>query len=595
MLKEIEVKNFALIDDVTVKFGKGLNILTGETGAGKTLIIEAINFLIGERADSDLIRDNEDKLIVQGYFDLSNNEKANNYLKTENLLDENDSADDIAITREINKNGKNRAFVNGIFVQLNILKNLGKYVLDLNGQHDHQYLLDQNTHIDIVDDFGGEKIDSLKSQHADNYGKFFEIRKELESLQKQQNEKDERLLALKYRLDEIQKLSMTENEEEELEQEKNILKNYEKIHNLCGQSLDILKGTEKNGNEDFSLSDNSSVLGKNITELANIDNKFRKYSEGLEEFSIFINELLLFLNSYIAGLEYSAEKLDKIQERLYRISEIKRKYQMDISQINAYAKKIKQEIDNFENLDSDITQKNFVFEEVKKILRESAIALSEKRKEVIKILENEVFEELSDLNLKNAFFKVRNEIIITNDQTAGIEINNRRVKIMDCGIDYMEFLISLNPGESAKPLRKIASGGEISRIMLALKSIISKIDNISTLVFDEIDTGIGGATAVTVGKKLHKISKNCQVICITHLPQIAAFSDYHYFIEKLTEKGRTKIRINRLDTGNRVKEISRMLSGMEDSNISVMHAEELLEQTNRIKKDLKEEKVKVGN
>jgi DNA repair protein RecN (Recombination protein N) len=598
MLKEIQVKNFALIDDVTVKFGKGLNILTGETGAGKTLIIEAINFLIGERADSDLIRDNEDKLIVQGYFDFSENEKAKNYLKSENLVEEDVEAEDLVITREVNRSGKNRAFINGIFVQLNTLKNLGKYFMDLHGQHDHQYLLDTNTHIDIIDDFGKKEIVSIKTEYTASYKRFFDIRKELESLTKKQNEKEERLVTLKYRLDEIEKLKLSENEEEELEREKNILKNYEKIHNLCQQSINILNGTSVEGNENIPINDSASIIQKNISELAQIDNKFQRYSNELEVLNVFLSELLHFLNSYVSGLEFSSGRLDKIQERLYRISEIKRKYSMNVPQLKQYITKLKEEISNFESLDDEISKKQIDYENAKSTVKENASKLSKARKRVIKILEDEILSELEDLNFKNAVFEIQDNYLPVDNgsiESNGIEIENEKVKITSSGIDFIEFLISLNLGESAKPLRKIASGGEISRIMLSLKSIISEVDNISTLVFDEIDVGIGGATAVVVGKKLHKISKNCQVICITHLPQIAAFSDYHYFIEKLTEKGRTKIKINRLDQGKKIKELSRMLSGMEDSSISIMHAEELLDQTNKIKNGLLEEKIKIGN
>lgn len=598
MLKEIQVKNFALIDDVNVKFGKGLNILTGETGAGKTLIIEAINFLIGERADSNLIRDNEDKLIVQGYFDFSENEKAKSYLRSENLIEEDVEAEDLVITREVNKSGKNRAFINGIFVQLNTLKNLGKYFLDLHGQHDHQYLLDPNTHIDIIDDFGKKEIFCIKTEYTASYKRFFDIKKELESLIKKQNEKEDRLVTLKYRLDEIEKLELIENEEEELERERNILKNYEKIHNLCQQSINTLNGTSVEGNENISINDSASIIQKNISELAQIDDKFQRYSNELEMLNVFLSELLHFLNSYVNSLEFSSGRLDKIQERLYRISEIKRKYGMDVPQLKRYITKLKEEISNFESLDDEISKKQIDYENAKSTIKENASKLSKARKKVIKILEDEILSEMEDLNFKNAVFEIQDNYLTVDKgsiESNGIEIGNEKVKITNNGIDFIEFLISLNLGESVKPLRKIASGGEISRIMLSLKSIISEVDNISILVFDEIDTGIGGATAVVVGKKLHKISKNCQVICITHLPQIAAFSDYHYFIEKLIEKGRTKIKINRLDSIKKIKEISRMLSGMEDSSISIMHAEELLDQTNKIKKGLSEEKIKIGN
>ena len=597
MLKELQVRNFAVIDDVTVKFGNGLNILTGETGAGKTLIIEAINLLIGERADSDLIRENEEKLIVQGYFDFSKNEKVLNFLKDENILYENDSADDIVISREVNKLGKNRAFVNGIFTQVSTLKNLGKNFLDLHGQHDHQSLLDEDTHIDIIDSFGKADVKNIKLQYQKSYKNFINTKKQMDELLKKQVEKEIRLSDLKYRLDEIEKLKLKENEEEELANEKNVLKNYEKIYNLCSHSISLLNGTETANfqTRQAALIDDLALLKKSVSDLFQIDRRFIKFNEDVENLNLMLGELNRYLNSYIGELEFSAERLDEIQERLYKISELKRKYNKNLPEIILYILEIREEINNFENLDNEIEIKKKDFEITRDILKENARQLSQVRNQIIKILEDEIKLELENLNLKTAEFKISNAYIQVENNSWALEIDGQTVRFGQNGIDSIEFLISLNLGESVKPLRKIASGGEISRIMLALKSIISGMDNISTMVFDEIDTGIGGATAIVVGKKLHKISKNCQVVCITHLPQIAAFSDHHYFIDKFEENGRTKIKITKLDNSKQVKELSRMLSGMEESSISIMHAEELLEQTKRMKKDLMEEKIKIGN
>lgn len=597
MLKELQVRNFAVIDDVTVKFGNGLNILTGETGAGKTLIIEAINLLIGERADSDLIRENEEKLIVQGYFDFSKNEKVLNFLKDENILYENDSTDDIVISREVNKLGKNRAFINGIFTQVSTLKNLGKNFLDLHGQHDHQSLLDEDTHIDIIDSFGKLDVKNIKLQYQKSYKNFINAKKQMDELLKKQVEKEIRLSDLKYRLDEIEKLKFKENEEEELENEKNVLKNYEKIYNLCSHSISLLNGTETANcqTRQAALIDDLALLNKSVSDLFQIDRRFIKFNEDVENLNLVLGELNRYLNSYIGELEFSAERLDEIQERLYKISELKRKYNKSLPEIILYILELREEISNFENLDNEIEIKKKDFEITRDVLKENALELSEIRNKIIKIVEDEIRLELENLNLKTAEFKINNTYIQAENNSMALEIDGQTVRFGQNGIDSIEFLISLNLGESVKPLRKIASGGEISRIMLALKSIISGMDNISTMVFDEIDTGIGGATAIAVGKKLHKISKNCQVICITHLPQIAAFSDHHYFIDKFEENGRTKIKITKLDNSKKVKELSRMLSGMEESNISIMHAEELLEQTKRIKKDLMEEKIKIGN
>lgn len=410
-------------------------------------------------------------------------------------------------------------------------------------------------------------------------------------------QKEIRLSDLKYRLDEIEKLKLKENEEEELENEKNVLKNYEKIYNLCSYSISLLNGTETANSQtrQAALIDDMSLLKKSVSDLFQIDRRFIKFSEDVENLNLVLGELNRYLNSYIGELEFSAKRLDEIQERLYKISELKRKYNKSLPEIILYILELREEINNFENLDNEIEIKKKDFKITRDVLKENALELSEIRNNIIKLLEDEIRLELENLNLKTSEFKISNDYIAVENNSMALEIDGQTIRFNQNGIDSIEFLISLNLGESVKPLRKIASGGEISRIMLALKSIISGMDNISTMVFDEIDTGIGGATAIVVGKKLHKISKNCQVICITHLPQIAAFSDHHYFIDKFEENGRTKIKITKLDNNKRVKELSRMLSGMEESSISIMHAEELLEQTKRIKKDLMEEKIKIGN
>jgi DNA repair protein RecN (Recombination protein N) len=440
MLKELQVRNFAVIDDVTVKFGNGLNILTGETGAGKTLIIEAINLLIGERADSDLIRENEEKLIVQGYFDFSKNEKVLNFLKDENILYENDSADDIVISREVNRLGKNRAFINGIFTQVSTLKNLGKNFLDLHGQHDHQSLLDEDTHIDIIDSFGKADVKNIKLQYQKSYKNFINAKKQMDELLKKQVEKEIRLSDLKYRLDEIEKLKLKENEEEELENEKNVLKNYEKIYNLCGHSISLLNGTETANcqTRQAALIDGLALLKKSVSDLFQIDRRFIKFSEDVENLNLVLGELNRYLNSYIGELEFSAERLDEIQERLYKISELKRKYNKNLPEIILYILELREEINNFENLDNEIEIKKKDFEITRDILKENARQLSQIRNKMIKILEGEIGRELENLNLKTAEFKISNAYIVVENNSMALEIDGQTVKFGQNGIDSIE-------------------------------------------------------------------------------------------------------------------------------------------------------------
>ncbi len=589
MLKELQVKNFAIIDDARIKFQKGLNILTGETGAGKTLIIEAINLLIGERAGIDLIRDGEDKLLVQGYFDFKNNPMAMNYLLSENLVDGEEAGDDVVITREVTRIGRNRAFINGIFTQIGNLKKIGEFFLDIHGQHDHQYLLDQKTHIEIIDRFGRDRISDAKKDYSGSFKKYLEKKEEFLKLKELENIREEKLKDLHYRYEEIKKLNIKENEEEILENEMRILKNHEKIYKLASEGKKIING----GDADIpSMSDNLAVLDKNIAELSEIDHKFKKFGGRLSDLNEFIEEISHYLNGYLADFDFSTERLDSIQERLYKLSEMKKKYNLDLNSINRYAEKLKEEAESLENLDSEIKKKWTEYNEAREILIKDAVLLSELRKETIASLKKRVTDEMVDLGFKSVSFQPEHRFIESDD---GIEIENKKIKFAKDGIDDIEFLISLNVGEGEKPLRKIASGGEISRIMLALKSVISSVDNITTMIFDEIDAGIGGAVSLVVGEKLYKISKNCQVIAITHLAQIACFSDAHYFIDKFIESKRTRINIKKLNLSSKIKEISRMMSGLEESDISVMHAEELLDKCNTIKNELAERKIKVEN
>ena len=580
MLKELQVKNFAIIDDAKIKFSNGLNILTGETGAGKTLIIEALNLLIGERADSGLIRENEENLLVQGFFDFSNNLQVRDFLIKEGFVESEDTLDDIAISRELNRNGRNRAYINGIFTQANNLKILGRFFIDIHGQHDHQYLLEQKTHINIIDRLGKSKLLELKNEYNIELQNYLEEKNQINELKQLQLKKIEKLEDLKYRLKEIEGLGLKENEDILLENEKNILKNSEKIFQYSNECLRLINGDE---NQSVSLIDNSVLLLKNLHELLAIDKNLNKFIEELSGFSASLDDLNHYLNSYINDFEFSPKKLESIQERIFSINEIRKKYNMGIPDLLDYSAKLKEEIISFEEIDETIDLKIKNFENSRNMVLEKALKLSELRKTIIEDFETQIKKELLELSFKSVIFKVEAKYIAGDDSN----LNENRIKFTKNGIDDFEFLISLNQGESLKSLSKVASGGEISRIMLALKSIISKVDNIDTMVFDEIDTGIGGGTAAVVGEKLFKISSDKQVICITHLAQIACFAQMHLFINKYIEKNKTKISINILDKQEKIREISRMLSGSKDSDISLRHAEELIKQSIKLKSELK--------
>jgi len=583
MLKEIYVKNFAIVDDVNIQFTKGFNVLTGETGAGKTLIIEAINLLIGERADLELIRDGFDNLLVQGYFDFNGNESVLDFLLKEELIKDGFEASDIEITRELNRNGRNRVFVNGHFTQVSTLRNLGKLFIDIHGQHDHQYLLDKKYHLELIDKLGGNAFTELKDLYNVAYKEFLDKKEEINKLVEEQTKKDEYLKELKYKLVEIENLKLKPGEEEELENEKNILKNYEKIHQYSTECLSILNGGGEAAGIDFSLIFNSSRLQKILYEFVKVDKNISKYIEGLEGYSIVIEELNNYLNSFIQEFDFNPEKLEEIQERIFAINEIKRKYRMDIPEIINYMQKLREQVVNLEDIDSTISQKIKDFESSRNILLDKAILLHEQRIKICSQFENQIINELKELNFKTVKFKANLDFIEGEDAT----YHNQKIKFSPEGIDKCEFLISLNIGEDLKSLNKVASGGEISRIMLSLKSILGNADNIRTMIFDEIDSGIGGQTALIVGEKLYKISIFKQVMCITHLPQIASFADNHFLIMKYVEKSRTKINITSLNEKERINEISRMMSGEKQSDLSILHAEELIGQCKDSKRNIK--------
>ncbi|MCG9479641.1 MAG: DNA repair protein RecN [Actinomycetia bacterium] len=580
MLKKLQVKNFAIIDDAELTLGNGLCVLTGETGAGKTLIIEAINLLIGERADSSLIRDNQDKLLVQGFFDFNESRAAKNYLVNAGLIDSDNQADEVIISREVNRNEKNRAFINGIFVQVSTLKELGSIFIDIHGQHDHQYLLNKKNHLEVIDKYGKKEIEDKKHQYREALDKYQKIKKQLEQLQKMESAKEEKLNDLRYRLEEIEALNIHEGEQQKLEQERKILRNYEVIFQHISEAVNLIKGEE---DRDQTLINNMGLLHKSLNSLAEIDKQFSQFEQEVSSASDMLDELSHFLNSYLADFEYDPQRLDFIQERLFKLDEVKNKYSMTLSELKTYALDLKKQIDNYSSLENQLKDLKKELAGQRQDVANKALNLSEIRKEISKELEERITRELKDLNFKNVVFKISQDYLLSDD---GIMIGQDRVKLTEKGIDDIEFQVSLNLGQQPKPLNKIASGGEVSRVMLALKSIIGSVDSISVMIFDEIDAGIGGAVSLIVGEKLYKISTGCQVICITHLAQIAAFGQHNFAIEKYSSEGGTKIKITRLSGDQKTGEIARMLSGMKNSNISIKHARELINECSTIKHNI---------
>ena len=554
MITSLRIKNLAIIQDLEIEFKEGFNILTGETGAGKSIIIDGIKLVLGEKASLDLIRTGEKKAIIEAIFsfpDLS-------FLKSS--FPELSGEKEIYIQREISVSGKGRAYINGTLVPASKLKKLGEKIIDIYGQNDHIFLLFPENHLDFLDYYGGnlnlrKKITNLARELKFLYGR----KKELE---KKEKEREQKLDFYCFQINEIEKAGLKENEERELLKQRNRLRNAEKILLLAKEALEI------SSERDDSLISLLSRLENDISKLSEYENEFKPFLKSLEESSIVINELTQSLINLIEKVELDPAQLEKIEERLALIEKLKRKYGNSISQILDYLERIKKEVKNLRKLKENHEEiENSIKEKFTEYCKK-AVELSEKRKKDAKKLEKEIEKEISLLGIEKARFKVN----FKTEELKDFEID----KIKEKGIDEVEFYISPNPGEDLKPLRKIASGGELSRIMLGLKSIGKERAFSKTLIFDEIDAGIGGKTAETVARKLKGLAKFHQVICITHLPQIASFASSHFKIEKQIKGGRTYTYVKFLDFKERVEEIARLISGFKITHTALKNAEEML-------------------
>ncbi len=536
MLTELHIKNFALIDEVYLSFDKGLTILTGETGAGKTLIIEAMNLLLGKRADPILIGPKGDEALVEASF----------------------SHPELILSRLVSKEGKNRCYVNGKLATLSMLAEIGEDLVDFHGQHEHQVLLKIPTHLDYLDRFGGVELLDLKDRFEQGYQELRGIERERESLSLSERERVNRIDLLKFQVDEIEKANLVADEEESLHRERMLLQNAEKLFaavDSAYQSLQKEEVTEAGAIENLQMAVDS------LSSIAEIDEAPRKMAETLETCLYEIQELAHALREYRDSVQFDPQGLQEVEERLSQIALLEKKYGGSIAEMLKFQQEAGAELARLEGSVSRLEELDEIVAERQSRLREMASSLSMRRKKVAVRLEEEVEEELKELNLKNCRFEV------------GIDSEE---ELTSHGIDRVEFMISPNVGEHLKPLVKIASGGEISRIMLALKISLVKADPVPILIFDEVDQGIGGKTAAAVGSKLAYLSNSHQIITITHLPQIASFADRHFVVSKKVHGKATETTVEVLDSRGKREELARMLSGVGVSDITKKHAEELL-------------------
>lgn len=532
MLKGLNVENFAIIDNISLKFEDGLNVFTGETGAGKTIIIEALSLVLGERADASLIRTGEEKAVISALFDIAGNETF--------------------IKREITSAGKGGCYINEKIVPLSALKETGNALVDIHGQYEHQSLLKPEKHVDLLDRFGGLK--ERQEKITEVYDELKEKEKRLDELKTLEKESESMKELIQFQVDEIANAALSEGEDERIEKERLVLSNFQKLTEITGGAYQELYESEG------AAVDRLKKIVMQLQSVAQLDENIKGFLGRADELSLSLQDLASEIRRYRDGLEYDPQRLEMLTEKQDIIQKLKKKYGATISDILNFKKEAERKLKDISSRREEIGNLAMEVTELKeKCLKESR-ELSKKRKAAAEKLEEKVENELADLEMKKTKFKV---------QISECELGPK-------GIDEIEFLLSPNPGEDLRPLVKIASGGEMSRIMLALKSILSDADEIPVMVFDEIDLGIGGKTASSVGAKMKALSSKKQIICITHLAQIAAFGNSHFKVEKTVEKGRTKTEVKELTGDERVEEVARMISGDKITPTSLKHAKELL-------------------
>jgi DNA repair protein RecN (Recombination protein N) len=563
MLKSLRVKDYALIREIEVEFDKGLNIITGETGAGKSILIDAMGLLLGERASVEVIRRDALKTIVEGIFEPENDIKLNCFL-VENELEQ---QPELILRREILLKGTNRCFINDTPVTLNQLKEIGNLLVDLHGQHEHQSLLRTETHIEYLDEFA--QVEDTLNEYRKLFIKLNENISELQTTISREASLNERREIYTFQLKEIHAVSPEENEDEKITEELKILENSEKLFELTSSIYENLYES------DNALIDKLNEVKQQINELYSIDKSFSDILVECENASALIKEISEFVRNYRSGINVDPVYLENLRTRISAINFLKKKYGGSIKSIIDLSNKMAEEISLAENFNEKITETEKEIRKLRISCGSAASKLSRKRKDISGKIEKQIIEELNCLGIIDAQFKVA---LVQEEGNSGSFIinDNKNYKAGTKGYDKVEFLIAANKGENLKPLAKYASGGEISRVMLALKSTLAKSDKFPLIIFDEIDTGVSGRIAQKVGQSLKNLSSFHQVIAITHLPQIASLADAHFSVEKVISSERAVSTIRKLEIEERIKEVAKLMSGEKISEASLQGARELM-------------------
>jgi len=561
MLVRLCISDFAIIKHLEIGFYPGLNILSGETGAGKSIIINAVNLLLGARASADLIRKGAEEARVEGMFQIPSTSPIRTILESLDLPFEGE----VLIKRIVSKKGRNRITINGSIATLNMLSQLGPRLISISGQHANQILLSPENHLFLLDDFAG--LGPQRDDLATQVRKFVNLKKDIDRLEEKISRAEQRRELARFQAEEIDRAAIRPGEDEELEEERKRIKFAQQLIDTAVEGYRVLY------EDDEAVISKISRCLKNLENGADIEPRFREVIDNLGGAMAEIEEAAYALREYVENTQLDPSKLEEIEDRIYLLNQLKRKYGPRLEDVLAYRDEVTQAIEHMADDKALLERKRQALGQMSEELISKATHLSELRKKAASRLEAAVEQELKQLHMKGTAFKV---YFAGPQQWSEQPERFSADLIREEGIDDVEFMISPNVGEPLKPLAKIASGGELSRIVLALKSILAQVDSVDTVVFDEVDSGISGATADVVGDKLLALSKRHQVLCITHLPQIAAKGRAHFLVKKHVKEGRTQTSILELDQQGRVMEIARLLGGKKITQRAISRAEEMI-------------------
>jgi DNA repair protein RecN (Recombination protein N) len=561
MLRELRIRNLAVIDEVVLELKPGLNIITGETGAGKTIILDALGLIAGQRGSTDVIRNREDEASVEALFD-SLPEELSEKLGNAGF----EAEDEIVVKRIVSRSGKNRIYLNGSLAPRAVLAEIGATLVQIYGQHEHQTLLQPETHLSLLDGFAELEAParSMQMSYKILTASWNELNQVKQSIEQKRREK----ALLETQLEELERARLKPGEEEELRAAKNVLAHSEKLYQGCREGEDLLYES------DAALVGRLGKYSGRLRELAGVDQHLRPTVELLESSLAQLQEAAAQLRRYAERIHFDRNSLEQVEERLAEIQRLKRKYGGSVEDILRLHEEIRESLGSLEQGESKIAALEKTFADVRQTAWEAAEKISTARQRAAKKLKRDMEREVRTLGMPETTFEVR---FTTHDEKADVPpffVGGK--KLTERGLDQVEFYFSPNPGEPPKPLARIASGGELSRLMLALKALVLTASDASTLLFDEVDAGIGGRVAEIVGKKLKQVAARQQVLSVTHLPQIAALADAHYVVEKEVEQGRTFTRVKQLSERDRIAEIARMLGGIKITDQARRHAEELV-------------------